>query len=87
MVGLQINNVNPNHVHIDPLISGSYEALEKKCRKKFLENKACIWWYALLSAPEWLNMFRYASHRNARENVERFHAWESEYKPLGAYQG
>jgi hypothetical protein len=87
MLGLQIKNFNPNHVQIDPLVAGFYEALEKKCMKDFLENKAGIWWYPLLSAPDWLNMFRNASHRNARENAEQFRAWESEYKPMEGYQG
>jgi hypothetical protein len=87
MQGLEIKNFDPRHVSIDPLVVAFYDALDKKDMKNFLENKAGIWWYPILEAPTWLDMFRNASHRNARENAEQFLAWENEYKPCKTYSG
>ena len=87
MLGLQIKNFNPRHVKIDPLVAGFYDALDKQCVKSFLENEAGIWWFPVLSSPGWLNMFRNASHRNARENARQFRDWEAEYTPFEGYKG
>lgn len=87
MLGLQIKNFDAKHVQIEPLVSRFYEALDKGDMKKFLEEEAGLWWFPLLDAPAWLDMFRNASHRSAKENAEQFRSWENEYKPLDGYSG
>jgi hypothetical protein len=87
MLGLQIRNFDSKHVLIDPLVSRFYEALDKGGMTKFLEEEAGIWWFPLLDAPAWLDMFRNASHQSAKENAERFRAWENEYQPFEGYSG
>jgi len=46
-----------------------------------------LWWFPILKSPSWLNMFQYASSKNARVNAEQFRAWVAEYKPIEGYQG
>ncbi|KAG7363024.1 TPR domain protein [Nitzschia inconspicua] len=87
MMGLQIKNFDPKHVQIDPLVSRFYEALDQGDMKNFLEQEAGIWWFPILDAPAWLNMFRNASNRKGKDNSEQFRAWENEYKPLEGYKG
>jgi hypothetical protein len=87
MMGLQIRNFDPKHVHIEPLVSRFYEALDKGDMKAFLEEEAGIWWFPILDAPKWLDMFRNASNKKAKENSEQFCAWVNEYKPMDGYTG
>lgn len=87
MLGLQIKNFDPKHVKIEPLVSHFYEALDRGNMKSFLEEEAGIWWFPILDAPAWLDMFCNASNQKAKENAEQFCSWVNEYRPLEGYRG
>jgi hypothetical protein len=87
MQGLQIKNLEPSCVSTDPLVEAFYHAMDDNTMADFLEEKAGLWWYPILNAPLWLDMFKNASNLKAKNNAERFRHWLLEYQPSEGYNG
>lgn len=85
--GLQIKNFNPKKVTSDSLVKEFYDALERKDTKKFLDEKAGLWWYPILKSPTWTDMFSSAHGKYSRENSKQFREWISVYRPKNDYMG
>ena len=87
MKGLEIRNFDYNQVRTDPLVSAFYDAMDTDTVDEFLENQAGLWWFPILEAPAWLNMFQHASHSFARSNAAQFQQWVQDYRPPVEYRG
>jgi len=87
MKGLEIRNFDYKQVRTDSLVSAFYDAMDTGTVYEFLENQAGLWWFPILEAPAWLNMFQHASHSFARSNAKQFQQWVQDYRPPVEYRG